>query len=122
MTRQPNRRAHFLVSDGVAADLVAGKQRFAAEEGVASALEVQCGRQRFHAETVGGEPGFVHRLFALALWMTKVGNDTAVTMDQGGVRGEDQIGQSRLRRQFANLGARRHEVLPQVLPLTHGQS
>src|SRR5881227_1762186 len=94
------KRQHFasqsvaepLLAFDLAANAVAGDERFATEEGVAGALEEAAFRQVLDHETVFVKPGGAERLFALPLNMAEMREDGSPLVNQGGVRREDQSG------------------------------
>ncbi len=107
----------LLMAAGVAAGLIAGEERVAAEEGVAGAFEVGSGRRFADFVTEFHERGLVEGLFALALVVFEMGEDSPGAEEHGGVGGEDEVRQAGDRRDEFDFCACGFDVGTQVFPL-----
>ena len=109
---QGNNAAFQQVADlGVTADFaprsITGKQRIAAEQGVAGAFEIRAAMQRVDMIPMLREPLLTVRLFALPLGMAKMSGHGLIAVDQGGIGGKHQIRQPQDRTQARDPSRRR---------------
>ena len=104
----------------VAANAIAGEQRWAAEQGVAGPLEEHLRRQVLHREAVRRKPGVEVRRLAGADLVAEARAEEAIVEHQPGVGREHQVGQARLRRHQFDLYAEADERVVEPTPLRTG--
>src|ERR1051325_4800530 len=109
--------AEALVRADIGAKLVAAKQRLAAEERVAFALEKKLLRQPLQFVATTGEPVFEMPFFPLTLRKVEIAAYNLAAHDQSRVGGEHHVRQLRLWRDALDIATKVAQFVAKPLPL-----